>query len=1153
MTALLSPLAPLLNTKNEARWGRLYGSSSALAIASAAQQHDGPIVVVTTDTRSADRLEHEIAVFAAKDISVLGFPDWETLPYDVFSPHQDIISQRLTTLNQLPNMQNGVLILPVSTLMQRISPRSHLDANTFILDVGDKLNADTTRLRLESSGYRCVDQVLEHGEFAVRGSLLDLFPMGGKSPYRIDLYDDEVDTIRTFDPETQRSTGKVESIRLLPAREFPFNDTAIARFRKAFRARFEVSGNDSPLFKEVSEGLAPGGIEYYLPLFFDELAKLTDYLPAATLYITMDGVQEAADEFWTDSQHRFEERRYDLERPVLKPTEIFLPPGDLFAAINQQQRIRVQSFELQKTGPSWSNYASTALPAVQLNGRAQHPAAALKNFIADFKGRIIFAAESAGRREAILDLLRDQEIRPSLSDDWHSALQSEQRLLVTIAPLEQGMVLEDPAIAVIAESALYGEKTRQQRRRSRAARDPDAIVRDLTELQLGAPVVHEDQGIGRYRGLTHLDIGGIETEFLTLEYAGGDKLYVPVSALHLISRYSGADPENAPLHKLGGEQWAKIKKKATEKLRDVAAELLEIYARREARPGKMIQIDESEYLHFAGAFPFEETPDQQEAIDKVLTDLQSKRPMDRVICGDVGFGKTEVAMRAAWASASDGRQVAILVPTTLLAQQHLENFQDRFADTPLRIEGLSRFSGSKKATQTIKALAEGKVDIVIGTHKLLSEQVKYKDLGLVVIDEEQRFGVRQKEHMKKLRSEVDMLTLTATPIPRTLNMSMSGLRDLSIIATPPAQRHAIKTFVNQWNNTLIREAVLREIKRGGQVYFLHNKVEDIEIIGRNLAELVPEASLEIAHGQMREKDLEIVMRDFYHRRFNILLATTIIESGIDQPNANTIIINRADKLGLAQLHQLRGRVGRSHHRAYAYLITPPRKSMTKDSIKRLEAIESMEDLGAGFTLATHDLEIRGAGDLLGDGQSGQIHQIGYTLYTDLLARTVEALKSGEEPEFALDSSAHHGTEVELRLPALLPDDYVPDVHTRLITYKRVASAADKAALRDLQVEMVDRFGLLPDQTRNLFQVTELKLQATPIGITKIEAGAQGGRLIFNKQPNIDPMVLIQLIQQQPEIYKLDGQEKLRFAVDLTDPEERISFVSDLINLLALKN
>lgn len=1146
-----SPLSPPLpdRIKRLIRWGRLYGSAPALALSEAAKTHTAPLVVVTADNRDADRYLQELQVFAGEALEVLGFPDWETLPYDVFSPLPEIVSQRLTTLHRLPDLHRGVLVVPMVTLMQRIAPRAHLEGNTFLIDVGSRLDPDETRKRLEAGGYRCVEQVFEHGEFAVRGSLLDLFPMGGNQPYRIDLFDDEVESIRTFDPETQLSTGQVEHIAMLPAREFPLDDTAIVGFRKRFRQRFESSGSDSPLFRDVSDGNAPGGIEYYLPLFYEGLSTLFDFLPDNALFVTTEGVEDAANAFWAEANTRFNERSWDKERPPLRPDELYLTPEDVFAAADTRPRIALQAFEVPDTERNAVNFATTSLPALQLNARQQHPAEALQRFIRqtlESGGRILFAAETAGRREALLDLLRDQDIRPTPIEDWAAFVGGKTPLAITVAPVESGMVLENPRLAVIAEAALYGEKTRQRKRKTRGQRDPDAIVRDLTELQEGAPVVHEDQGIGRYLGLTRLTIGDIETEFLTLEYAGGDKLYVPVSSLHLISRYSGADPEHAPLHKMGGEQWQRIKKKAAEKLRDVAAELLEIYARREARPGTALVLDEREYQAFATAFPFEETPDQLTAIDAVIADLRSRQPMDRVVCGDVGFGKTEVAMRAAFAVASAGRQVAVLVPTTLLAQQHFQNFQDRFAETPIRIEMLSRFTAGKQSTKTMKDIAEGRVDIVIGTHKLLSDAVKYKDLGLVVIDEEQRFGVRQKEHMKKLRAEVDMLTLTATPIPRTLNMSLAGLRDLSIIATPPVARHAIKTFVSEWNATLIREALLREIKRGGQVYFLHNKVEDIDKTAREISELVPEASVRVAHGQMREQELEHVMLDFYHRRFNVLVSTTIIESGIDQPNANTIIINRADKLGLAQLHQLRGRVGRSHHRAYAYLVTPPKAVMTPDAVKRLQAIESMEDLGAGFTLATHDLEIRGAGELLGEGQSGQIQEIGYTLYTELLERTVNALKSGQNPDLAMDSSAHHGAEVDLRLPALIPEDFIPDVHTRLVMYKRIANAADAAALREMQVEMIDRFGLLPDATKNLFRSTELKLIASRLGITKVEASDQGGRLLFAKDAQLDVTELLSLIQTQPQVFKLDGQEKLRFAMPLPDPDERIDTVAELL-------
>ena len=1132
-------------------WGRLYADAAALAMAGLVTEQGGLHVLVTPDNPTADRLDAALRFFAGdRDWSVLQLPDWETLPYDVFSPYQDIISQRLETLYRLPQLSHAVLVAPVATVMQRLPPRRFLDATVFLLKVGDTLDPEAMRERLETAGYRRVGQVMEHGEYAARGSLLDVFPMGAKAPVRIDLFDNEVESIRVFDPETQRSNDRIEQLRILPGREFPLDDAAIVRFRKAFRDGFGGDPNRSLIYKDVSNGIAPGGLEYYLPLFFERTETLFDYLPEQVNLIAVAGVEDAAQAFWDQAGQRYALRRADVERPALPPERLFLDPQALTEWQSGLARIELSGFEqLQsRTDGGVVNFATGQPPLLRIQARAADPLERLKAFLTGYGGRVLFVAESAGRREALLGLLHDNGIRVTAAPTWQAFLASTDALMITVAPLEAGVLLERPAIAVIVENQLFGEQVRQARRRKRKSkRDPDALVRDLTELQPGAPVVHEDHGVGRYQGLQRLDVGGVQTEFLTLMYAGGDKLYVPVAALHLISRYTGADFEHAPLHKLGSEQWQRAKKKAAQKIRDVAAELLALYAQREAKPGAALVVDAAEYAGFAGEFPFEETPDQAAAIDAVLSDLRAAKAMDRVVCGDVGFGKTEVAMRAAFAVAQSGGQVALLVPTTLLAQQHVQNFQDRFAQWPIRIESLSRFRAKKQVEAVLEQLADGQVDIVIGTHKLLQPDVRFKNLRLVIVDEEQRFGVRQKERLKALRAEVDLLTLTATPIPRTLNMSLSGLRDLSIIATPPAHRHAIKTFVAEWNNALLQEAVLRELKRGGQVYFLHNKVENIEQIARDVAALIPEARVDIAHGQMRESELERVMGDFYHRRFNVLVATTIIESGIDVPNANTVIINRADRLGLAQLHQIRGRVGRSHHRAYAYLIAPPRKAMTVDAVKRLEAIEAMEDLGAGFTLATHDLEIRGAGDLLGEGQSGQIQEIGFGLYMDLLNRTVAALKSGRQPELA--QSGRHGPEVDLRIPALLPDDYVPDVHTRLIQYKRLASATDSDELRELEVAMIDRFGLLPDAAKNLIAVTELKLRAAPLGIQKIDAWAGGGRIRFGPQPQIDTQALVSLVQQEAGRFKLNGTETLKFQLDTESIRQRIESVNTLLDRL----
>ncbi|HRY14890.1 MAG: transcription-repair coupling factor [Candidatus Competibacteraceae bacterium] len=1134
------------------RWTSLYGAAPALLIA-AASRFRGLLLVVAPDSQTALRLETELRIFGGTDLEILAFPDWETLPYDGFSPHQDILSQRLATLYQLPQRRRGVLVAPVATLMQRLAPRDFLDRHALVLTVGEQLALESFRERLEAAGYNCVSQVVEHGEFAVRGSILDLFPMGAKQPYRIELFDDEVESIRDFDPETQLSVNKVVSVELLPAREFTLDKASITRFRQAWRRQFEGDPQRSMVYREVSAGHAPGGIEYYLPLFFEQAATLFDHLPENTLAIRLEGVDAAMATFQEQIMDRYEQHRYDAERPLLPPALLFLEAVQVDRALARYPRVElINNFPAHPNPPTPEGsvgYPTLPPPTLPFQPRHERPAAALEQFLSEFPGRTLIAAESAGRREVLLETLRGYGLQPVMCADWTEFLAREEaRLALTVAPLEQGLVLTEPPLAIIAESQLYGERVRQARRRVQS-RDPDAIIRNLNDLSMGAPIVHEEHGIGRYAGLQRLEAAGIDGEFVVVEYAGDDRLYVPVAALHLLSRYTGAAPENAPLHKLGNGQWEKAKRKAAEQVNDAAAELLDLHARRQARPGHTFGLSEADYVAFAAAFPFEETADQQAAITAVIADLRSAKPMDRVVCGDVGFGKTEVAMRAAFVVVQDGRQVAVLTPTTLLAQQHYQNFLDRFADWPVRIELLSRFRSAKQQAETLKALTEGKVDILIGTHKLLQDSIKFKQLGLVVVDEEHRFGVRHKERLKALRTEVDILTLTATPIPRTLNMAMAGLRELSIIATPPAGRLAVKTFVGPWNPATIREACQRELKRGGQIYFLHNEVETIQRMAAQIAGLAPQARVAIAHGQMRERELEQVMLDFYHRRCNLLVCTTIIESGIDVPNANTILINRADKLGLAQLHQLRGRVGRSHHRAYAYLIVPPKTAMTADAVKRIEAIESLEDLGAGFLLASHDLEIRGAGELLGEAQSGQIHEVGFSLYMDLLERAVQALKAGRVPE--LDRPLDHGPEIDLQSPALIPDDYLPDVHSRLILYKRIASARDDGELRELQVEMIDRFGLLPTPIKTLFRVTGLKLRALPIGVRKIEAGPKGGRIVFGPEPKVDAARLVELIQRQSRIYQLDGRDKLRFIKELPDAEARAMEVEQLLGRIKL--
>ena len=1137
-------LPPLPAASGKQHWGNLPGAALSLAIAEAASNAKRFTLLLTADSQSAERLQEELAFFAP-GLPVLHFPDWETLPYDIFSPHQDIVSQRISALYQLPELSHGVLVVPITTALHRLAPKRFLLGSSLVLDVGQKLDVEQMRLRLEAAGYRCVDTVYEHGEFAVRGALIDLFPMGSPLPYRIDLFDDEIETLRTFDPENQRSIDKVESIRLLPAREFPLKKEAVTGFRARFRERFDVDFRRCPIYQDLSTGITPAGIEYYLPLFYEETATLFDYLPEDSQVFSLPGIEQAAEQFWSDVRNRYEERRVDPERPLLPPAELFMPVEDCFARLKLWPRV-VASQQDVEPGIGRERFNAQALPELAIESKASEPLGKLRQFLESYPGRVLFTAESAGRREVLLELLARLKLRPQEVDGWTDFLASDQRLAITIAPLDEGLQLDD--VALVAESPLFGQRVMQRRRREKSRDGGENVIKNLTELREGSPVVHIDHGVGRYQGLTTLEIEGQAQEFLLLQYAEEAKLYVPVASLHLIARYTGSDDALAPLHRLGSETWQKAKRKAAEQVRDVAAELLDIYARRAAREGYAFKDPQVDYETFAAGFPFEETPDQQAAIDAVREDLLSAKPMDRLVCGDVGFGKTEVAMRAAFIAVHGGRQVGVLVPTTLLAQQHYNSFRDRFADWPVRVEVMSRFKSAKEVQNAIAELAEGKIDILIGTHKLLQDDVKFSNLGLVIIDEEHRFGVRQKEQLKALRSEVDILTLTATPIPRTLNMSIAGMRDLSIIATPPARRLSVRTFVMEQQNTVIKEALLRELLRGGQVYYLHNDVKTIEKCAADLQALVPEARVAIGHGQMRERDLEQVMSDFYHKRFNVLVASTIIETGIDVPSANTIIIERADKFGLAQLHQLRGRVGRSHHQAYAYLLTPTRKAMTDDAQKRLEAIANAQDLGAGFVLATHDLEIRGAGELLGEGQSGQIQAVGFTLYMEMLERAVKAIRKGEQPN--LEQPLGGGPEINLRLPALIPEDYLPDVHARLILYKRIANAADEDGLKELQVEMIDRFGLLPEPTKNLVRLTLLKLQAEKLGITKIDAGPQGGRIEFSADTSVDPMVLIKLIQSQPKRYKFEGATLFKFQVPMERPEERFNTLEALLERLA---
>ncbi len=1126
------------------RLGQAPGSAAALALTEAAAAAPGPVVVVTGTPTRADQIAAELAFFAPDSLPVLPFPDAETLPYDAFSPHPEITSRRLETLYRLTTADRGLIVAPIASLTAFLAPPQWLTGSSLMVRRGEWIDREVFRQQLSAAGYVHVPQVTEHGEFSLRGSLIDIYPMGSGRPYRLDLFDEDIETLRTFDPESQRSGHELDEIRLLPGREFPFDAEAIKAFRRRFRAAFPGDLSRMSVYRDVSEGIAPGGIEGYLPLFFDTTATFFDYLPATASLCFLEDPGPPVAAAWQSAVERHEQLAHNIERPILEPNRLFLDPAAFEAAAGGFPELSLEPFRIPDEAAG-TNFGAAQLPPVRLETRGENPRQKLDTFLENFGGRVLFTAESAGRREMLRELLG---AAPATVSGWAAFCEGEQTPAVAVAPLETGFVLRDRGLAVIPESALLGDRPRQARRRRKTERDPDTLIRALTDLSLGAAVVHHEHGVGRYLGLCTLEAGGQKGEFLTLEYAGGDKLYVPVQSLDLISRYTGASPESAPLHKLGSDQWARARKRAASRVRDVAAELLDIHARRAARPGHAFQLDPRDYAAFCEAFPFEETADQRAAIAAVVGDMTQGRPMDRVVCGDVGFGKTEVAMRAAFVAANAGKQVAVLVPTTLLAQQHFQNFSDRFADWPVRVELLSRFRSRKEVDRVLGGMADGTVDIVIGTHKLLGRDINFAGLGLLIVDEEHRFGVRDKERLKALRADVDMLTLTATPIPRTLNMAMGGLRDLSLITTPPEDRLAVKTFVTEWNPGLVREAFLREIRRGGQVYFLHNQVESIERTAAALEELVPESRVRIAHGQMRERELEQIMLDFYHRRFNVLVCTTIIESGIDVPTANTIVINRADKLGLAQLHQLRGRVGRSHHRAYAYMVTPPAKAMTPDAVKRLEAIESLEDLGAGFMLATHDLEIRGAGELLGQEQSGQIQEIGFSLYMDMLQRAVSALQSGREP--ALDAPLDPGVEVEMGTVALLPEDYVPDVHMRLVLYKRIAAAEDAESLRELQVELIDRFGLLPGPARQLFMVSEIRQRARRLGIRRLDANAAGGRVQFSSDTRVEPEALIRLIQGDPRRFRLDGQSLLRFSEDLEPEDRRYAFVHGMLDRLA---
>lgn len=1105
-------------------------------LASQLKTNNQVLIVITANGFDAQRLLEEIPYYAP-DLSVHCLPDWETLPYDQFSPHPDLISERLTTLYHLSQNACDVILLPATTALIRFSPKAYLNANTFMFKKGQSLDIDALRMQCAEAGYHHVTQVLGHGEFSVRGGLVDLFPMGSALPYRIDLFDDEIESIRTFDVDTQRSLYPVPEIRLLPAREFPLDEQGIKQFRSTFREIFEGDPQRAKIYKDVTKGIATGGIEWYLPLFFPETATLFDYFPNDSVLCLHGEIDHSAQAFWKETEARYRSLAHDTTRPILPAEQILVTAEDFFVACKSFRQIRL-SHQDTKIG----------LPKLEVERKADNPIHKLQHFIGQFTGRILITAESLGRRETMLQLFTEQQLNPTLFDDWDAFSASEATLGLMVSPLHHGLLLEEsptsPALAIITEAELYAATVRQKRRREKnKPRNTEGMLKDLSELRLGDPVVHEQHGVGRYQGLMNLDFGEGETELLLLEYAGDDKLYVPVSQLFLISRYSGGPPESAPLHKLGSGQWEKAKKKALKQIHDTAAELLNLYAQRAARRGHAFTLSLKDYDAFVDGFPFEETPDQLEAIEHVIKDMQSGTPMDRLVCGDVGFGKTEVALRAAFIAVMGGRQVAVLVPTTLLAEQHYNNFTDRFAEWPIKIAEISRFRTGKEQKQALAGLESGEIDIIIGTHRLIQKDVKFKNLGLVIMDEEHRFGVRQKEQLKALRAEVDVLTLTATPIPRTLSMAMEGLREFSIISTPPQKRLSIKTFHAEYSEGIIREAATREFKRGGQVYFLHNEVDTINSMREKLEKILPDARIAIAHGQLRERQLEHVMRDFYNQHYNLLLCTTIIETGIDVPTANTIILNKADRFGLAQMHQLRGRVGRSHHQAYAYLLTDPDRNITAQAKKRLDAIQLMEDLGAGFHLAMHDLEIRGAGELLGDSQSGEMQEIGFSLYADMLNQAVKLLKAGKEPD--MNAPLGVATEINLHQPALLPSDYCHDVHERLVLYKRLANCNNDEELDSLQEELIDRFGMLPLQGETLIACHELRIAAKPVGVVKVDASDAGIVLQFDPKADIDPMALINLLQRDKRC-KMQGPEKLRVNIALPDLHERTEFLKQLL-------
>ncbi|PZP93403.1 MAG: transcription-repair coupling factor [Variovorax paradoxus] len=1132
------------------------GSADALLLARLAEREKAGrkvVAIVTSDATDAQRLLDEIPFFAPTLRCAL-FPDWETLPYDTFSPHQDLISERLATLWRLyagaaqgdPEAGVDVVLVPATTALYRVAPPGFLAGTTFQFKAKQRLDEARLKSQLTLAGYNHVTQVVSPGEYAVRGGLIDLFPMGSPVPFRVDLFDDEIDSIRTFDPDSQRSLYPVPEVRLLPGREFPMDDAGRARFRSRWRELLEGDPTRSRIYKDMGNGVATAGIEYYLPLFFEETATVFDYLGAGATVVLHGDLEAAFQRFWQDTRERHRVLVGDPDRPVLPPEALFLSSEQFYGQANAHSQLALRPAQAEAADAApYAEFA--ALPSLSVVRGADEPLARLSSHLRNTQQRLLLLAESDGRRESLLDFVRASQLQPPVFDSLAEFQASDERLGMATGALGVGFSWLEGGIDLVTETELFAAgPTARRRRKQEQVSDVEALIKDLAELNVGDPVVHAAHGIGRYLGLVNLDLGQGSTEFLHLEYADKAALYVPVSQLHLISRYTGVSAAEAPLHKLGSGQWDKARRRAAEQVRDAAAELLNIYARRAAREGHAFRYSPQDYEAFANDFGFDETADQKAAIHAVIQDMISPQPMDRLVCGDVGFGKTEVALRAAFVAVTGGKQVAFLAPTTLLAEQHYQTLVDRFSKWPVKIVEMSRFRSAKEITAAGKGLEDGSVDIVVGTHKLLSASVKFKNLGLLIIDEEHRFGVRHKEAMKAMRAEVDVLTLTATPIPRTLGMALEGLRDLSVIATAPQRRLAIKTFVRSENNGVIREAVLRELKRGGQVYFLHNEVETIENRRAKLEELLPEARIAVAHGQMPERQLEAVMRDFTAQRSNLLLCSTIIETGIDVPTANTIVMSRADKFGLAQLHQLRGRVGRSHHQAYAYLMVPDIEGLTKQASQRLEAIQQMEELGSGFYLAMHDLEIRGAGEVLGENQSGNMLEVGFQLYNEMLSEAVRSLKEGKEPDLLSPLSVT--TEINLHAPALLPDDYCGDVHLRLSFYKKLATAKTADQVDILLEEIVDRFGKLPTQAQTLIDVHRLRVLARPYGVVKVDAAPGVIHISFKPDAPIEPMRIIELIQKNKHI-KLVGNEKLRIERELPEPKDRAQMVRDVLRHL----